>query len=81
MTFAQAFRHHRIQSGLTQKDISDFLKLDQAQMVSNVERGVGYFSRYNLKKICAKYKWDYNKMAQIVIDEKYQALKDEWLGE
>lgn len=80
MTFAEAFRHHRMQSNLTQKDISDFLKLGQIQMVSNVERGMCYFNKTNLKKICTKYGWNYKHLANIVVEEKCKKIEKEWLG-
>lgn len=80
MTFAESFRHHRMQSNLTQKEISNFLKLDQVQMVSNVERGMCYFDKTNLKKICAKYGWSYKNLAQLVVEEKCKKIEKEWLG-
>ena len=80
MKFGQYFKTKRIQSGLTQKDISDFLELGSIQMISNVERGICYLSKKNLKSLCVKYKWDYEKFAKMIVEEKSDKLEKEWLG-
>jgi transcriptional regulator with XRE-family HTH domain len=79
MTFGELLKANRKLSKLTQKDISEFLKLDSNQMISNVERGVCYFSKSNLKKLCSKYGWNYKGLAQVIVEEKTRKLHKEWL--
>lgn len=79
MTFATAFRHLRIQSNLSQKDIAKICGHNSFQTISNAERGKAYLPKKQLKKLCKRFKWDYDKLAVLIIKEKSDKIAMEWL--
>lgn len=78
--FGETFRSIRTSAGLSQADISSLMNHATPQMVSNIERGKCYFPRDILKKICRKYKFDYRELASLIVEEKSEKIKLEWLG-
>lgn len=80
MRFATAFRHLRIHTKLTQKDVAKFCGHSSAQAISNIEKGLSYMPKRHLVKLCKKYSWGYPQLAALIVKEKYEKLQDEWLN-
>lgn len=78
--FATAFRHLRIQSNLTQKDIAKVCGHNSVQTISNMENGLSFLPKDQLRMICKKYKWNYRHLASLIVEEKAKKLEEEWLG-
>ena len=58
----------RVEAGLTQRQVSDFLKYDTPQFVSNWERGVSAPPVDSLRALAKFYKVDAEEMFEVLLE-------------
>ena len=61
---------------MSQSEVSDKLGYSNAQMISNIERGVCFPPPKTLKKMCDIYSTDYQYMANMLIDDKCRKYRE-----
>lgn len=72
------FRSHREKMKMSQEDVAHFLELKGSQYVSNVERGLAFFSTEQLAKIIDLYNLDLKIVQDIVSKELLYSFLREW---
>ena len=72
--FAQFIQAKRINAGLSQRQVSDYLGYSTPQFISNWERGVSRPPMGTVKKLAMLYKIDADDMFDLILNSEIQAL-------
>ncbi|MDG0816419.1 helix-turn-helix domain-containing protein [Bdellovibrio svalbardensis] len=73
---ASFLKEGRLKAGLSQKEVSEYLKYDTPQFVSNWERGIAAPPISILKKLADLYKISSEKLFEVVLAEEIRLTEE-----
>lgn len=78
MKSKEYFNKLRVESGLTQRDVARALGFSSIQFISNVERGLSYYSKDHLEALSELFGVPRKKLASVIVEEKYNKIKEKY---